>query len=633
MAPQAKTKKKSRRRQAAIFFIVLILILASLILTWSQQTVYATKFLPNTSIGPVVISKLNFADAEETLNQALENFQAGHGLIYHIDSFRFTLEPKPPLANLDSTLLLATIWQQQHPNRLTDQIMIILKSLTAGFHYSMPWQLNEEIWQQEIKAQLGNHLYPAQSPRLNLTAAGDLELIEEVYGQIMPWPEAKTKTEMALANLNNQEIILTLQSQTPEFTRQDITQEIWNQLNNFILPQKNLTLVAEKTLRSAPIFPATKDSPFKPIQKFTIKKTDWLTWLNLNPNNTPPLGLNETALADYLKKNLAESLEQEPEPASIKLSSSSRVTAFSPGVDGWKIDLSQTANNLTELWLRKETSTIPLVLNRQPAGSANQTLKDLGLIELLGVGQSNFKGSPKNRRHNIATGAAALRGLIIKPNEEFSLISHLLPVDETTGYLPELVIKGNKTTPEYGGGLCQIGTTLFRATLATGLPVLERRNHSYRVVYYEPAGTDATIYDPKPDYRFKNDTGNNLLIWTKIIGDNAYFEFWGTPDGRLASQTTPYIYNIVAPGPSKLIVSPDLKPGEKKCTEKPHAGANARFTYTITYANGSTSKETFYSHYVPWPEVCLIGATSTPALNSTASTTDSAFISDLNQNQ
>ena len=69
--------------------------------------------------------------------------------------------------------------------------------------------------------------------------------------------------------------------------------------------------------------------------------------------------------------------------------------------------------------------------------------------------------------------------------------------------------------PEYGGGLCQIGTTVFRAAVNSGLPITERRPHAYRVVYYEPAGFDATIYDPRPDLRFINDTENYILIQTK----------------------------------------------------------------------------------------------------------------------
>jgi vancomycin resistance protein YoaR len=181
------------------------------------------------------------------------------------------------------------------------------------------------------------------------------------------------------------------------------------------------------------------------------------------------------------------------------------------------------------------------------------------------------------------------------------------PVDGEHGYLPELVIKGNKTTPEFGGGLCQIGTTVFRSALATGLPIVERTNHSYRVSYYEPAGTDATIYDPRPDFKFLNDTGHHILIQANLGKNDIAFEFWGTLDGRKVEQTKPVIYNIKPPPEAKLIETLDLPVGTKKCTEKAHAGADAAFTYTVTYSTGEVKTQNFVSHYRPWGEVCLIG--------------------------
>ncbi|HLC63987.1 MAG TPA: VanW family protein, partial [Patescibacteria group bacterium] len=183
-----------------------------------------------------------------------------------------------------------------------------------------------------------------------------------------------------------------------------------------------------------------------------------------------------------------------------------------------------------------------------------------------------------------------------------------------TGYLPELVIKGDETIPEYGGGLCQIGTTVFRAALASGLPIVERRNHSYRVVYYEPAGKDATIYDPKPDFKSTNDTSQNILIQTRIEGDNLYFDFWGTADGRIAEQSDSTIYNIKPPGETINIETDKLAPGEKQCTESAHAGADAYFDYKVTYPDGTVQEERFTSHYIPWPAKCLVGKQPTTTI-------------------
>ncbi len=142
------------------------------------------------------------------------------------------------------------------------------------------------------------------------------------------------------------------------------------------------------------------------------------------------------------------------------------------------------------------------------------------------------------------------------------------------------------------------------------------------MVYYEPAGTDATIYSPAPDFKFLNDYPTPLLFQTHINGDEVIFELWGVKDGRVATQTKPIITNVKAPAATRMVETLDLAPGEKKCTESAHAGADASFTYGVTYPNGQASSTVFNSHYVPWQAVCLIGvsqlsASSTPASTST----------------
>ena len=149
------------------------------------------------------------------------------------------------------------------------------------------------------------------------------------------------------------------------------------------------------------------------------------------------------------------------------------------------------------------------------------------------------------------------------------------------------------------------------------MPITQRRNHSYRVGYYEPAGTDATIYNPWPDYRFINDTENHVLIQSRIEGDDIYFDFWGTKDGREIDISDPVISNITKPQPTKIIETLDIPVGERKCTEHAHNGADAYFDYTVTYNNGSIKEKRFSSHYVPWREVCLLGVKKLSTASST----------------
>ena len=241
---------------------------------------------------------------------------------------------------------------------------------------------------------------------------------------------------------------------------------------------------------------------------------------------------------------------------------------------------------------------------------------ELGIIELIGTATTPLTGSPQNRRYNIANGAKFLTGILIPPNEEFSTLKSLGTIDNSTGYLPELVIKGDRTIPEFGGGLCQVSTTLFRATLNAGLPITARQNHSYRVSYYEKdaagntigPGLDATIYNPAPDFRFKNDTGHTVLIEGYVEGDLITFNFYGTRDGRSSAIDGPHLLSSSPAGEPIYAETDTLEPGVTKQIERAHAGGSATATYTVTYPDGSENKQVFESYYRPWPARYLVGA-------------------------
>lgn len=188
----------------------------------------------------------------------------------------------------------------------------------------------------------------------------------------------------------------------------------------------------------------------------------------------------------------------------------------------------------------------------------------LGLKELVGEGKSNFKGSPKNRIYNINRALKQFQNIIIPAGSEFSFVDHLGEVDGEHGYLPELVIKNNQTTPEFGGGICQVSSTVFRAAIYSGLKISERRNHAYAVQYYKPIGMDATIYIPKPDLKFINNTPGAILMQSIIEGDNLTFRFFGTKDGRTVKVDGPHILSRGDDGSMKTVFTQEVNDGNSQ---------------------------------------------------------------------
>ncbi|MFA5010152.1 MAG: VanW family protein [Patescibacteria group bacterium] len=308
-----------------------------------------------------------------------------------------------------------------------------------------------------------------------------------------------------------------------------------------------------------------------------------------------------TALAE-----VSSAIDQVRRNAVLKMKDD-RVTEFSPAQDGRELDVDKTIDLIAGSILSNDRK-IDLPVKIIPATTNLAGTNTLGINTLLGHGESDFSGSPSNRRHNISVGADKFDGVIVEPNETFSFIQHLGEVNRATGFLPELVIKGDETVPEFGGGLCQVSTTAFRGILRAGLPIVERRNHSYRVVYYEPAGSDATIYQPYPDLKFTNDTSGHVLIDTYIIGTKLYFDFYGTDTGRTVEMEGPYIFNVTAYPEPIYIDTSTLPVGETKRIDTAHRGADA-VLYRKVFQNGKLVKtDTFTSHYVPWPAKYLRGA-------------------------
>ncbi|MEK7516392.1 MAG: VanW family protein [Patescibacteria group bacterium] len=354
-------------------------------------------------------------------------------------------------------------------------------------------------------------------------------------------------------------------------------------------------------------------------RSWTVSQKTLASWLGfVRSENAVRVGLDEEAVAAFIEP-IASEINVAPKNAKFVIDDN-RVTEFLASENGRILPIPANIRVIEAAVLGNAESATLIVEEAEPQQKTGE-VNTLGIRERIGFGKTSFAGSPKNRRHNIQIAVQHLNGLIISQGATFSLVEAIGNVDADAGYREELVIKGDRTIPEFGGGLCQIATTFFRVALDAGLPILERQNHSYRVPYYEPPiGIDATIYLPKPDLKIMNDTPGAILIQARIEGNALIFELWGTKDGRVAERTDPVVTNIVQPPPPKTIETEDLPVGVKKCTERAHAGADASFTYTVTYADGRKEAKIFRSHYRPWQEVCAIGvppgtlqnATSTP---------------------
>ena len=477
----------------------------------------------------------------------------------------------------------------------------LLRAALFGKNISVPVSVNEAALRKQLELRFGGKARPAQDAQLvikidSVNGAPEVTVTPGVDGWEIDYDGAAREAESQLRELADTPITISVKKDLPNLTEEDV---------------RALAPDVAHIVARAPFTLSVGET------SWTVSKNLLASWIIAAPsmNGKAVLILDTEKVKNYLSARGA-TLAAEPTDAIFE-EKNGRVIKFVPAAPGETLNLDASLALIEKTVLESKDTKIALELPKKEVqpNITTEATNSYGIKEIIGVGATNFRGSPVNRRHNIGVGAASVHGTLIPPDTEFSMLKTLGTIDGTTGYLQELVIKLNRTTPEYGGGLCQIGSTAFRAALASGLPITVRQNHSYRVPYYERdgdgndigPGKDATIYDPAPDFRFLNDTGHYILIMTAIEKNKLSFTFWGTKDGRVAMQTKAKVFNIVPPPEKKVVPTTDLKPGEEKCTEHAHMGSDAVFTYTVTFPDGSVKTKDFKSHYKPWQEVCLEG--------------------------
>lgn len=292
------------------------------------------------------------------------------------------------------------------------------------------------------------------------------------------------------------------------------------------------------------------------------------------------------------------------------------VTKFIAPKDGIGVDSMENKKLLQEALEKIEQGEKPtpiaLVLTTQSPKTSLALTNTLGIEERIGFGESTYSHSIANRIHNVGLTTTKIHAKLIMPGETFSFNQFLGDVSAKTGFKPAYVIKEGQTVLGDGGGVCQVSSTLFRAILNAGLPITERRGHSYRVSYYEQnskPGFDATVYSPHPDLRFVNDTDSPILINAVADAKKTYMyvELYGKSDGRKA-EIANYKQWGARPAPAAVYQDdPTLKPGQIKQVEYAAPGLNTSFDYVVTYPSGEKKQQTFKTTYVPWRAVYLRG--------------------------
>ncbi len=358
-------------------------------------------------------------------------------------------------------------------------------------------------------------------------------------------------------------------------------------------------------------------------QAWTIRPEQLRRWLGFQGTASDAQAalvpaLTKAKVAGFVA-NIAQQIDNPPQDARLLRESATSVRVLRPGKPGLIVDQDTALERILAASVSADQREVILPVRvAEPTFNGKET-DVLAFQDLLGDGRSTFLGSPHERANNIQVAARDLNGVVIPPGYDFSFLRELGPITKATGYLESLIIQGDATVPGIGGGVCQVSTTVFRAAFWAGLPIVDRNQHSYRVIYYEqdgtPPGLDAAVYDPGVDLRFRNDTGHPILLQSAVdpVSGMLIYRLYGTRTGRQVRLEEVDIRNRQEPGePLPDQPDPSLLPGERKQVEWAAEGMQVTVTRSISKDSTLITKDTFKSRFLPWREKWLIGAEPTP---------------------
>ena len=256
-------------------------------------------------------------------------------------------------------------------------------------------------------------------------------------------------------------------------------------------------------------------------------------------------------------------------------------------------------------WDGKDASIELLTEKDEPRG----TKEELATIhDVLGSYHTDFGTVVNGRTNNIKNGASRLNGLVIYPGETVSVSEAIGPTTAENGYFPAGSYENGTTVETYGGGICQVSTTLYNAVIRAELEIVTRAAHSMIVSYVEPS-MDAAIADGIKDLQFKNNQETPVYIEGYTSGGIIYFNIYGK-ETRPANRRVDFVSEVTSQtDPEKEYVPVGDQPvGYIETTVKPHIGYTARL-WKIVYENDvEVSRKVFNnSKYNPSKEVIAVG--------------------------
>ncbi len=300
---------------------------------------------------------------------------------------------------------------------------------------------------------------------------------------------------------------------------------------------------------------------------------------------------------------------------------------FTEGSDGITINedesVKQIYSYLTTEW-KGEDATIDLDMETTTPATTTEDLQKL--TSVLGTFTTYYSTANAGRSKNISNACGMINGLTLAPGETFSMLKTITPFTEENGYEMAGSYSGDEVVESFGGGICQVSTTLYNAVIRAELKVNERYNHSMIVTYVDPSADAAIAESSGMDFKFTNNLDSAVYIEGYTYNGSITFTIYGV-ETRASNRKVSFVSETLSETPSegtKIKEDPSLAVGTVQTTAG-HTGYTARLWKVVTVDGVQQSKDVFNnSTYNMTPTYVKVGTAGnvTQALRDAISSQD-----------
>ncbi|OGC53617.1 hypothetical protein A3D91_04210 [candidate division WWE3 bacterium RIFCSPHIGHO2_02_FULL_38_14] len=559
-----------------------IFLLVAAVVISAYHTVFANRIIPGVVIGNTNVGGLSFKEALTRLKESEEKLNKD--ITYNFENKTFKINKEDIKFEYKWEVTLSRAYEIGRSGDIyTDS-----KDKLAGFFKYLsikPFYDYDDILLSAKLLGIGAEIAKEGSDAKMIIKDGKLTVLPAVTGSSAVKGSLYKDTVELFDQIEDKQLFIQTKTDDPDILEEDL-KTIFDRANKIVF------------------------APFK----VTYGKREWkftpeqiLNLLTVNKEKTGfDLALNKDNFESYLE-TLGSEVKESPKAQVTKVNED-KVEEFKIIKNGKELEVKKFTEDFKNA-LFDGKSTVEAAVNEV---SVPEDKSRYGIKKLLGEGVSKFTGSGQPRIHNLALAAERTNGVLVPPGNIYSFNKSVGEINGMTGYDTAYIISNGRTVLGEGGGVCHTSTTMFRAILNAGLPIVSRFPHAYRVYYYEldsPVGFDASIFQPSLDLQFKNDTPAYILVQTEFDPKNytLKFKLFGTDDGRKVEITKPVVTNVVAPPEPLYQEDPTLPEGSIKQIDFAAWGASVTFTRTVTREDKELYKDTFSSRYQPWRAIYLKG--------------------------